>query len=481
MRSSVPDLRISKLNRQLPRSDGAYVLYWMVAYRRVRWNFALDRALEWAVELHRPLVILEALRCDYPWASDRLHRFVLDGMRVNGELLRGKPVSYIPYVEPEVGAGKGLLQKLWSRACVVVTDDLPAFFLPRMARAAAEKADVAFEAVDSVGLVPMRATEAVFPTAYAFRRFLQKNLPAHFLARPKADPFRGVKFPALRIPEEILKEFPSAVERPLEEHPISHRIPPVSYPGGSGAAGETWRRFLKNRLIRYPEDRNEPEKEGASGLSPYLHFGHISVHEIFHDLIGREGWTPDSIAAKANGSKEGWWGLSPPAEAFLDELVTWRELGFNFCSKRHDYDHLNSLPDWAKATLHKHVADRRPHLYSLSRFEGASTHDPLWNAAQVQLVREGRIHNYLRMLWGKKILEWTQTPQEALEVMVELNNKYAVDGRDPNSYSGIFWVLGRYDRPWAPERPIFGRVRYMSSENTARKFRVKGYIEKYRV
>jgi deoxyribodipyrimidine photo-lyase len=149
------------------------------------------------------------------------------------------------------------------------------------------------------------------------------------------------------------------------------------------------------------------------------------------------------------------------------------------CSHQNDYDRYESLPDWARVTLEKHARDKRSHIYTLRQLENAETYDELWNAAQRQLVREGRMHNYLRMLWGKKILEWTPSPREALAVMIELNNKYAVDGRDPNSYSGIFWCLGRYDRPWGPERKIFGKIRYMSSDNTARKLRVTSYLKKY--
>ncbi len=172
-------------------------------------------------------------------------------------------------------------------------------------------------------------------------------------------------------------------------------------------------------------------------------------------------------------------GMSEPAEAFLDQFITWRELGYNFSSQREDYDQYDSLPDWAKKTLAKHARDHRPTVYSHDEFAAAATHDPLWNAAQRQLLSEGRLHNYLRMLWGKKILEWSPTPEEALATMIELNNKYAIDGRNPNSYSGIFWILGRFDRPWGPERPIFGTVRYMSSDNTARKFDVRPYLAKY--
>jgi deoxyribodipyrimidine photo-lyase len=167
------------------------------------------------------------------------------------------------------------------------------------------------------------------------------------------------------------------------------------------------------------------------------------------------------------------------AEGFLDQLVTWRELGFNMCSKRDDFERYESLPDWAQTTLAEHASDPRQFNYTLDEFAQAETHDPLWNAAQRQLIREGKIHNYLRMLWGKKILEWSATPQDSLAVMIELNNRFALDGRDPNSYSGIFWILGRYDRAWGPERPIFGKIRYMSSDNTARKLDVTKYLEKH--
>jgi deoxyribodipyrimidine photo-lyase len=181
----------------------------------------------------------------------------------------------------------------------------------------------------------------------------------------------------------------------------------------------------------------------------------------------------------ATGGREGWWRLPPESESFLDELITWRELGHGFAFHRDDYDRYESLPGWALQSLEEHAADPREHLYTLAEFEAGETHDPLWNAAQQQLVREGRIHNYLRMLWGKKVLEWTSHPRQALDVLIQLNNKYAVDGRDPNSYSGIFWTLGRFDRPWAPIRPVFGCIRFMSSAATARKMRVKGYIAHY--
>jgi deoxyribodipyrimidine photo-lyase len=201
---------------------------------------------------------------------------------------------------------------------------------------------------------------------------------------------------------------------------------------------------------------------------------------VFAAVMTAEKWTTRKLGGRAGGKREGWWGTRPGAEAFLDQLLTWRELGINMCATRpDDYDKYPSLPEWARTTLNRHRRDRRRRVYTLREFEAARTHDPVWNAAQRQLTRDGWMHNYLRMLWGKKILEWTPAPEDAIEVMTEIMNKHALDGRDPNSYAGYFWTLGRYDRPWAPERPIFGTVRYMSSENTVKKLRMKRFLDEY--
>jgi deoxyribodipyrimidine photo-lyase len=453
----IPDLRVEACNHAPLRPDGDYVLYWMIAARRTSWNFGLQRAVERASELRKPLVVLEPLNVDYRWASHRFHQFVLDGMQSNARQFRGKPVLYHPYVEPEPGAGKGLLQALARRACVVVTDDFPCFMLPKLVAAAAGKVDVLLEKVDSNGLLPLRATDRVFTTAFSFRRFLQKHLAPHLLETPTPDPLSGLRLPRLKaLPAEILRRWPAAAfPVDLSALPIDDSVKPTATRGGEEAAQQALDRFIADRLPSYPEHRNDPEREGTSGLSPYLHFGHVSAHQIHARLAKRK------------------------AGEFLDQLVTWRELGFNMSSKRSDYDRYSSLPHWCRKTLEDHASDPRPIRYTLEECETAATHDPLWNAAQVQLVREGHIHNYLRMLWGKKILQWSASPEQALEIMIELNNKYALDGRDPNSYSGIFWILGRYDRAWGPVRPIFGKIRYMTSENTARKHRVKEYLTRY--
>lgn len=484
---STPAIRVRTANARSIEPRGDFVLYWMIASRRARHNFALDRAIEHARALGKPLLVLEPLRASYPFASDRFHRFVLQGMADNEARFAGTNVLYHPYVEPEAGAGKGLLAALAARAAVVVTDDYPAFFLPRMVKSAAAQLPVLLEQVDSIGLLPARAAERVFTTAYSFRFFLQKNLAEHIAHRPSADPLQHLDIPSLvALPEGIAERWPRASAALLSGDagalaalPIDHSVPVSHIHGGAAAGEKRLRAFLKSGLPLYATDRNDPDADVASGLSPYLHFGHISAHEVFSSLMKREAWRPEKISGVVNGQREGWWGASPEAESFLDELITWRELGVVMCSLREDYRSFDSLPDWALKTLAKHESDPRPTLYTLEKLEAAKTHDPIWNAAQRQLVAEGRIHNYLRMLWGKKVLEWSKTPREALEKLMFLNDKYALDGRDPNSYSGIFWVLGRYDRAWGPERPIYGTVRYMSSDNTARKLKLKGYLARW--
>jgi len=485
--SSVPSLRIQVRNAAPVNPKGDFVLYWMIANRRITWNFSLEEAVEWAVKLKKPLLILEALRCDYKWASDRLHRFIIDGMADNDRRLESYSVLYYPYVEPARGEGQGLLAALSACACLVVTDNFPDFFLPHMVSKATRIVPVRLVQVDSNGLLPLRAADQAFTTAYAFRRFLQKNLFRHLSEFPRANPLAKVKLPILRsLPSQITRRWPRASSNllagdptALKPLPIDHSIIPANKRGGATAGNATWKNFLNENFDRYPELRSHPDEDATSGLSPYLHFGHISVHQIFAELMNREGWSIEKLSPKATGSRSGWWKASNAAEEFLDQLITWRELGFNMCAFRDDYDQYESLPNWALKTLTVHCRDRRKYIYELAQFEAAKTHDRLWNAAQMQLVREGRLHNYLRMLWGKKILEWSESPKVGLEVMIELNNKYALDGRDPNSYSGIFWVLGRYDRPWGPERPIFGKIRPMSSENTARKVRVQNYLQQY--
>jgi deoxyribodipyrimidine photo-lyase len=343
------------------------------------------------------------------------------------------------------------------------------------------------EKVDSNGILPMRATDRVFATAHSFRRFLQTELRPHLEQLPLADSLVDVELQRPVCPALLRQQWPAATVDELSSAEIlasaisvdQSVVPVRQFVGGASAARQRVKDFIRHGLKSYLENRNQPKAEATSGLSPYLHFGHISAHEVFQAVAAAAHWSPDKLSRKATGSREGWWGAGPNAEAFLDQLVTWREIGFNMCAHSEAYASYSCLPPWARKTLSEHAADQRPVLYSRAQFENAATHDPLWNAAQSQLLEEGRIHNYLRMLWGKKILEWSPTPEGALETMIDLNNKYALDGRDPNSYTGIFWILGRYDRPWAPQRPIFGAIRYMSSDSTSRKLRVRNYVNRY--
>jgi len=483
----VPAIRVRTVHPAQVREKGSFVLYWMTASRRVAHNYGLQRAVEHCVRLNKPLVILEALRCDYPYASDRLHAFILQGMADNLEACRSAGVCHHPYVETARGEGKGLLHALGSRACVVVTDLFPCFFLPRMLAAASRDLPVGLEAVDSCGLLPLQAAGRVFTTAASFRRFVQKGLHEHLAHPPERSPLSALAHAApVSLPREIRNRWPAAGAdtlragpEALARLPLDHGVAPVATPGGSRAGRGALDRFLRTAMGRYDTDANHPDRHAVSGLSPYLHFGHVSAHEVFSRVAGREGWRATRAVPQATGSRAGWWGMRPGAEAFLDQLVTWRELGYNLCFQREDYDRYESLPGWARETLERHAGDPRPYLYGPEAFRDARTHDPLWNAAQRQLLREGTIHNYLRMLWGKKILHWTSSPRQALEIMLELNDRYALDGRDPNSYNGIFWILGRYDRAWGPERPVFGKVRYMTSRSTARKLELRAYLERF--
>lgn len=482
---SVPDLRIRALNETSVNAKGSYVLYWMTAFRRTQYNFALDHAADLCQKLGKPLVVFEPLRAGYKWASVRHHTFVMQGMQDNKAALHKAGITYYPYIEAKHGDGSGLLEDLAQEACAIVSDDYPCFFLPRMFDAVAPRLPVRFELVDSNGLLPLRATDKTYPTAYAFRRFLQKELPHHLMVQPKATPPKADVVKGANIKERITKRWPmatdavlSASSAELSKLDIDQNVGPADFEGGHIAGRKQLELFLEERLHSYAEDRNHPDREGASELSPYLHFGHVSVHEMFIKLTEQEHWDMAHLSSQTRGSREGWWGMQPCAEAFLDEIITWREVGYNMSAHRKDYAEYSSLPDWAKKTLAEHADDPREERYTLKEFERAETQDPLWNAAQMQLVRHGRLHNYMRMLWGKKILQWSETPQEAIKILIELNNKYGVDGRDPNSYSGIFWCLGRFDRPW-PERAIFGKIRYMTSDSTRRKYNVKSYVEKY--
>ena len=483
----MPAARLRPLNNRPTNSGGAFVLYWMTTARRVRSNFALQRSVELANELKRPLIILEALRCDYPWASERIHTFVIEGMAANAKAVARTRARHYPYVETRTGDGHGLISALSSAAAVIVTDWYPGFFIPRMLDKAGRQAACRLEAVDSNGLVPLADHPRAFPTARGFRGFVQRSLRAHLRDVPVDEPLADLSAGAKPVlPTEITSRWPAieatTLRSPralLAQLPIDHTVRAVATTkGGSAHAATTLRTFISDRLRQYDVNSNHPDLDGTSHLSPYLHFGHISTHEVLAAVMTAERWTTRKLGTSARGAREGWWGASPAAEAFLDQLVVWRELAFNGAEQIPDYGTYATIPAWARRTLEEHQSDERPHVYHRDAFDAAATHDEVWNAAMRQLKRDGWFHGYMRMLWGKKILEWSATPQDAVATMEQLMNRYSLDGRDPVSYANYAWVLGLYDRPW-PERPIYGVVRSMTSESAKRKLKLKQYLKTY--
>jgi deoxyribodipyrimidine photo-lyase len=475
------EARARRLNDARVAARGDYVLYWMQIYRRLERNHALDYALRCAEERGRPLVVYEGLRVDYPWASRRLHRFVLEGMQANASRAEELGLTYWPFVETEKGQGRGLLRRLCARAALVVTDDYPCFIVPLQAAALARKVEVPVVAVDSSSVVPLSLLGPPCSAAAHLRPRIHKAFAeawAHRAAarpRPRAAGAKRVSAPFNLWKAKDLTAF-------VESLPLDASVPPVpGTPGGTPAARARLRAFLKKRLRGYATERSEPrslEEGHASGLSPYFHFGHLSIEDVAEAVLATTGkWTPEELRVHNRGKREGFFGDDADVNAFLDEALTWRDLGFLWHrTRRADAASLETaLPAWALGTLGAHADDRRPWLYTPDELENGWTHDRLWNAAQRELVATGTIHGYLRMLWGKKVLEWSASPAEAYRTLEHLNNKYALDGRDPNSYTGILWCFGLFDRPWAPERKVFGSVRYMSSENTARKFDLKPY------
>jgi deoxyribodipyrimidine photo-lyase len=477
-------------NHKQWNTEGSYVMYWMQANRRIEYNYALEYAVAVANHLQKPLLIYEGLNVNYPWACDRFHHFILEGMKEHRDFFAKNPVQgcvYIPYVERNPKEGKGLVYTLAEQACALITDEFPVYIIREHNQRVAQKISIPFITIDSNGVIPMGLTDKDPYSAYLFRKIMQKYVVEALNHPPQPNPLESLKVttPILFPPEhisnnslfadDIFEDLPGFIS----QLPIDHSIKKVSMMGTRKAALERMNHFLEFGLPRYEEDRNHPDKQGGSGLSPWLHFGKISAFEIVLKVLEKQPSDWNLMDLKPNGGKNtGFFRGHSYIESFLDELITWREVGFHYAHHRPDYDRFESLPDWALTTMREHDADPREHVYSLEELAHAKTHDPIWNAAQNQLRTTGVMHNYLRMLWGKKIIEWTANHQQALEVLIELNNRYALDGRDPNSYSGIFWCLGRFDRAWQ-ERSIFGKLRYMSSESTSKKVKLKEYLKTY--
>jgi deoxyribodipyrimidine photo-lyase len=444
------------LNGEAIRPGGGYVLYWSQMNRRVDANHALAHAAKQADEFGLPALVYEGLTCTYPYANDRLHTFILEGVEETERRLKELGIGYIFYLRRCKADPDDILYRLAKDAAAVVTDDFPTFVNRRHNESVPGKLDVRMDVVDSSCIVPMNCLEKREWAAYTIRPKIKRLLPEYLRPAPRIavrQPYRAKRSP-FHTPVTA-----AAISQLVASCEIDHSVPPsVGFGGGRRAAEEQLQRFLEDRLRRYAGGRNEPSAHATSDLSPWLHFGRISSLEVA--LAAREYAEAHKLIA----------------DEFLEELIVRRELAFNFTRFTDDYESLDSLPDWSKQTMAVHRKDRRDAVYSREQFEHGATHDDLWNATEKELLVRGKIHGYYRMYWGKKIIEWSADYESALATMIYLHDRYALDGRDPNTYTNILWCFGLHDRPWF-ERPVFGTIRYMSLGGMERKTNVRAYIE----
>lgn len=488
--------RIKALN-DLPPGTGKYVLYWMQQSGRAHYNHALEFALDRAHSLDLPLLVVFVLTDEYPEANLRHYRFLLEGLEdtrsrlarrsIQLVVLRGQPVPCVS------AAALG--------AALVVCDRGYVRVQRRWRAEIARRLDCPCMQVESDVVVPVeRAYPKEAYSAGILRPKLHGVLEEFLVGLPETPTTHSsldIDIGVLGFEEHSSKceivssnsgrmglegpplAGPEGVEAELD---IDRSVGPVGWiRGGTTAALTRLEEFLATKIDRFHERRNDPSVDYLSHLSPYLHFGHISPLYVVLQVMESSGGGLGST--KSSENSPGHTSPAPPqapgegAAAFIEELVIRRELAMNFVYYNHEYDSYSCLPEWAQKTLSSHELDRRDYLYSLPQLEEADTHDPYWNAAQRELTGNGKMHGYMRMYWGKKILEWSPQPQVAFERALYLNNKYSLDGRDPNSFAGVAWCFGKHDRPWS-ERRVFGKTRYMNANGLKRKFDIEGYVQK---
>ena len=420
------------------------VLYFMDRDRRLKDNWALLHAQNLALEKNTPLHILYVMPHDFLGSTWRQHHFMIEGFKeielkaeklgIHFEVLVGEPVKEV----------KRHIKK--HEISHLVTDFTP-LRLPRSWREALKKElQIPFDEVDAHNVVPCwEASPKKEFAAYTFRPKVTKMLTEYLTQFPKLK-----KHPH---PAQPLKNDWEALISSLK---IDKSVKPVDWiKPGEKAAHKMLKDFLEKKIANYAEDRNDPNLNALSNLSPYLHYGQIAAQRVAFEV--------EMHAAQH-------------AKVFLEELIVRREVAENFCYYEKNYDNEKGFHEWAQKTLNEHKEDPREYLYTLKEFDEAKTHDELWNAAQRELLNTGKMHGFMRMYWAKKILEWTKSPQQAIDIAINLNDRYELDGRDPNGYTGIAWSIGGvHDRAWT-ERPVFGKIRFMNFNGCKRKFDVKSYI-----
>jgi len=445
----IQDERIQIINPISSKPKGSHILLWFQASVRSSCNHALEYAIDQANKLRKPVVACFVLTPSYPEASERHYAFLVEGLADIGARLQARG---IPLIVRE-GDPPKVITDLAADAYMVVMDRGYLRHQKRWRQQVAEAVDTPLVQVESDVVVPVDAVSGKEEYAAATIRPKIHRLLDRFLVPLKE---RKVKHP---MPNPGWESLPwQDPDRILSRLDIDRSVPRVTdFRGGTTEAQRRLREFIAHGLDRFATERNDPDKDALSDMSPYLHFGQISPLEI-------------ALAVKATGSTS--------TDAYLEELIIRRELSMNFVHRNPQYDTFACLPPWAKATLEAHAGDLREYIYSKDELEGAKTHDRYWNAAQIQMVRSGKMHGYMRMYWGKKILEWSETPEEAFRTALYLNNRYELDGRDPNGYTGVAWCFGKHDRPWG-ERPVFGMVRFMNAAGLKRKFDADAYVERW--
>jgi deoxyribodipyrimidine photo-lyase len=443
--------RVRHLNDEGVR-NGDYVFYWMRQAQRAEHNHALEYAVQEANELGQPLLVVFGLMDDYPSANTRHYAFMLEGLKDVQESLTRRGIKFVVHK----GAPDDVALRLGANASMIVSDG--AYLRPERSwrQRVAEQAGRRVVRVESNVVVPIElASNKREVTARTLRPKIRHHLDDYLVEL---------------LPTEIEKDSLdlgiedgidlSDVDAVLEDMDIDKSVEPLShlYTGGLTAAKKRLEEFTEKKLAGYAEHRNQPQTDQVSHMSKYLHFGHISP--VYVALRIQEAGAPRE-----------------DVDAYLEELIVRRELTINFCFYTPDYDFFSCIPDWAKQTLREHQQDEREHLYTREELEGADTHVPYWNAAMTEAVRTGYVHNHMRMYWSKKILEWNPSPEKAHETTMYLMDKYFLDGRDANTYANIAWVYGQHDRGFA-ERPVFGKVRYMSAGGLERKAKPKEYVRK---
>ncbi len=447
--------RIRVLNGAPVRPDGAHVVYWAGANRRVESNHGLARAVEIANELGLPVLYYEGVTCAYPHANDRLHTFLLEGVPETARRLKRLGIGYCFSLRRTFSDPEDIFFRVAGRAACVVADDYPTCFPALLNATVPQKLGVRYEVVDSSCVVPMNLLDKREYAAYTIRPKIHRLLEKYLVPCPEPRVRRRWAGPPPEWHFEFTEDQIPAIVASCE---IDHSVPPsLCFRGSRREAEARLEAFLEKSLHRYAKERNQPAAHATSHMSPYLHFGRISALEIA--LAAREYAHEHRLIA----------------DEFLEELIVRRELAFNFARHSKNPESLANLPDWARATLLAHAKDPRSPCYTRAQFEHAQTHDALWNACQKEMLLRGVIHGYYRMYWGKKIIEWSKTCQDALETMIRIHDRWALDGRDPNTYTNILWCFGLHDRPWQ-ERPVFGMIRYMSLEGMKRKTNVDAYL-----